>query len=110
MPPNEEFFEGSMIELDSGTLVASAGWTLNYAAVERVGSLVAVHIEATNAVSAAAAVATLPKDYAPDATVTNDAGTFALSSVGALTFPGSTGSAVKRICTLVFRAGQVSPE
>lgn len=109
MPPNEEYFEGSEIELDSGTLVASAGWTLGYVAVERTGPLVCVHIEATNGAGAAAPVATLPGDYTPSATITDATGNFTLTAAGVLSFNGSRAAGALRVAQLVFKAALGSP-
>lgn len=107
--PNEEYFEGSEIELDSGNLVGAAGWTLGAVSVERVGSLVAIHIEATNAVSAAALIATLPGDYTPSATLTDQTGNFTLAANGALSFNASKAAAALRVAEFVFRAALQSP-
>lgn len=106
---NEEYFEGSLIELDSGQLACAAGWTPGYISVERVGSLVAVHIEATNAAAAAALVATLPGDYCPSAAVTDSTGNFTLAANGQLSFGGSTAAGALRVAQLVFKASLTSP-
>lgn len=103
------FEEGTEITVDSEVEAAATGWALNYAAVRRVGGLVAVHVEATNDAAAAGHVATLQADFAPAATVTDPSGNFTLAADGTLTFAGSTAASAKRICQLVFAAGQVSP-
>lgn len=107
--PNEEYFEGTEIELDSGNLVAAAGWNLGAVSVERIGSLVVVHVEATNAVNAAALVATLPGDYAPSALLTDATGNFTLAANGQLSFNGSRAAAALRVAQFVYSAALRSP-
>jgi hypothetical protein len=104
-----KFEEGTEITVDSEIEVAAAGWALNYVSVNRVGSLVAVHIEATNNVSAAGEVCQLQGDFAPGDIVTDPTGNFTLAADGTLTFTGSTAAGAKRVAQFVYQAGSVSP-
>jgi hypothetical protein len=104
-----KFEESTEILVDSEVETADTGWTINYCSVNRIGNLVAVHVEATNGVSAAAAVLTLQPEFCPGDTVTDPTGNFTLTAAGLLSFGGSTASGAKRICQLVYQAGSVSP-
>lgn len=103
------FEEGTEIVVDQEVESGDTGWTLNYCAVERVGSLVALHIEATNLANAAAPVLKLQSDFAPGDIITDPTGGFTLAADGTLSFTGSTAAAAKHIAQLVYQAGSVSP-
>lgn len=101
--------EGTEIAVDTEVENAAAGWALNYCAVNRVGSLVSVHIEATNGASAAALVTTLQGDFAPGDVVTDSTGNFTIAANGQVSFGGSTTAAAKHICQMTYVAGEQSP-
>lgn len=103
------FEESSEIVIDQQVEAPSAGWTINYASVNRVGSSVVLHVEATNAPGAAAPVLTLQADFAPGGDITDGTGAFTLSTAGVLAFTGSTVGGAKHVCQLVYQAGQSSP-
>lgn len=109
MANTAKFEEGSEIIVDSTVETAAAGWTLNYVSVNRVGNLVAVHIEAGFAASAALLVTTLGADFAPGATVTSPDGQFTVAANGQVRFTGSTAALGTGVCQLVYQAGLVSP-
>ena len=104
------FEESSEILIDQQAGHANVGWTINYASVNRIGSLVAIHIELASLAAAALAVLTLPADFAPAQTVTDPTGKFTLSAAGQLAFTGSTtASQANVVCQLTYQAGQASP-
>lgn len=104
-----KFEESTEIVIDSEVEAPAAGWALNYVSVNRVGGLVAVHIEATNNVGAAGLVTTLQGDFAPGDTVTTPDGNFTIAANGQVSFTGSTAAGARRICQAVFAAGHASP-
>lgn len=110
MATNKLIFEESTeIVLDTETEAPSAGWTLNYVSVNRIGNLVAVHIEAAFAAAAAGLVCTLPADFAPGDTVTTPDGKFTIAANGQVSYTGSTAAPGNGICQAVYAAGSVSP-
>lgn len=104
-----KFEESTEIIVDSEVEAPAAGWTLNYSAVNRVGGLVHLHIEATNAVSAAAQVLQLQADFAPGDLVTDPSGNWTVDANGNVHFNGSTAAGAKRILDIAYAAGQASP-
>lgn len=103
------FEEGTEIVIDTEVEAPAAGWTLNHVSVHRVGALVSVHIEATNAAAAAALVTTLQAEFAPAETLTDPGGTWTIAANGQVSFTGSTAAGARRVCQFVYLAGQVSP-
>lgn len=104
------FEESSEIVIDQEVETGDTGWTIIYASVNRVGSLVAVHLELSSLAAAAAAVLTLQPDFAPGATVTDSTGKFTIDDVGNVVFTGSTVAAnPSEVCQFVYQAGEVSP-
>ncbi len=104
-----KFEESTEIVIDTEVEAPAAGWAVNYASVNRIGALVAVHIEATNNAGAAGLVTTLQADFAPGDLVTTPDGLFTIGADGTVHFTGSTVADVKHICQAVFAAGQSSP-
>lgn len=104
-----KFEESSEIVIDTEVESPDTGWTLGHVSVLRVGSLVALHIEATNGVAAAGPVCQLQADFAPPDTITTPDGNFTIGADGTVTFLGSTAAAANRVCQATYVAGQVSP-
>ena len=99
--------ESSEIVLDTEAFAFAAGWTPgNYVSVQRVGGLVAVHIEAGFGIAAAGLVGTLPPDFRPGDTVLTTG--FSIAASGAITYSGSTSAAGTAICAATFQAGDLS--
>jgi hypothetical protein len=101
--------EGTEITLDSAVEAPAAGWTLGHTNVIRIGSLCAVHIEATFAAGAAALVTNLQGEFRPADTVTSPGGTFTIGSDGKVNFPGSTAGGGTSILDVVYAAAGISP-
>lgn len=104
-----KFEESTPVVVDTEVEAPHTGWTLSYASINRIGSLVALHIEAAWVIAAAAPVATIQVDFAPGATVTDSTGKFTLDANGNLHYTGSTSAAGNAVCQLVFMAGEVAP-
>lgn len=103
------FEESSEIVVDQEVEAGDTGWTLDYVSVNRVGSLVGLHIEANNAAGAAAPVCKVQSDFAPGDQLTDAGGKFTLGVDGTLTFIGSTAAAGRQVAQFVYQAGDVSP-
>lgn len=101
--------EGTEITLDATVEAAAPGWTLNHTNVLRIGALVAVHIEATFAGSAAALVTTLQSEFRPADTVTTHDGKFTIAADGKVSFTGSTTGGGAATAEAVYQAGATSP-
>jgi hypothetical protein len=100
--------EGTEITLDSEVEAASAGWVLNYASVLRIGSAVAVHIEATSDGTGTGHICTLPPQFAPGALVTTSDGLFTIAQDGTVTRLAGGAAGVGRI-NVNYAAGEASP-
>ncbi len=109
MANTAKFEEGSEIIVDSTVETAAAGWTLNYASVNRTGNLVFLHVEVAFAAAAALLVTTLGADFAPGATVTTADGKFTVAANGQVHYTGSTGSSGTAVLDIGYQAGLVSP-
>lgn len=110
MPVNKaEWAEGTNIVLDIDVEAPAAGWALNYVSVNRIGDLVAAHIEATYANGAAAPVVVLAPEFAPGDVITSPDGKFTIAADGTVSFTGSTAASAKVICDVVYGAGLQSP-
>lgn len=96
--------ESSLIVLDEEVETPAAGWTINYASVNRVGALVAAHIEVAFAASAVATVLKLQPDFAPAQELTDPTGKFTLAADGTLSFTESTASAGTAVAQFVYQA------
>lgn len=103
------FEEGTEIRVDTEVEAPATGWTLNVAHVARVGSLVALHIEATNQANAAATVCRLQADFAPAAAITDASGNFSVGTDGTVSFNGSRTAGATHVLDVNYLAGQVSP-
>lgn len=101
--------EGTEITLDAGVEAGATGWTLGHTNVLRIGALVAVHIEATFAASAAALVTTLQGEFRPLDTVTTADGKFTIGADGKVNFTASTSGGGNAVCDVQYQAGATSP-
>jgi hypothetical protein len=101
--------ESSEIVIDQEMVLAAAGWTIKYASVNRIGALVAVHLELSFAAHAPAFVATLPAPFAPGQAVNDPADDFTIAPSGAVTYSASTAAPATVICQLVYQAAESSP-
>ena len=107
--------ESTEIILDSETVTPEAHVTLNYASANRVGGLVAVHLEgsyASEVSGTAFQAAQLPGDFVPGAAVTplfsGAATAMSIDTNGVLHItPNATGG--NFVVDVVYAAGQVSP-
>jgi hypothetical protein len=84
---------GSQIDVNEGELAAAAtGWTLENGSINKIGKLVALHLEFSAANDAAAHAYDLPnRDYWPDFDVHSPDGKWTISSTtGQITYSGST--------------------
>jgi hypothetical protein len=103
--------EGTEITLDATVETPATGWTLGHTNVIRIGSLVAVHIEATFTAGAAALVTTLQGEFRPTETVTVPVGasSFTIGADGKVSYSGSTAGGGTVVCDGVYQAASVSP-
>lgn len=103
------FDEGTEIVIDTEVEAPATGWTLGYCSVNRIGALVALHIELTCAADADPLALTLQDEFAPAETVTTPDGKFHVGDDGTVTFTGSTSGGTGAVCEAVYQAGQLSP-
>lgn len=101
--------ESTEIILDTEVEAAATGWSLGYCSVNRVGALVALHIELSFADGADGHALTLQSDFAPGDTVTTTDGKFTIDADGTVTYTGDTAAGAAAVCEAVFQAGLQSP-
>lgn len=101
--------ESTEIILDTEVEAAATGWSLGYCSVNRIGALVALHVEATFTDAADPTVLTLQDDFAPGETVTTVDGKFTIDADGTVSYTGDTAAGADVVCEAVFQAGVLSP-